>query len=518
MTPAIRALPPDQRIDWAIHELAGKNPDGTYDYTDVSVRVARAMAKAGHNATQTALRDLRAGTAPPRRWNSLSHSLEVERPAMTVPLMVASAPMSPWSQPASVMASPLGPMTNAPGTAPDPGAPMASRPIDQIVARQAEDLSDVKRMLADVSRKLAAADPSLVSGIEPKRPAKSHRGPGELPQVGAHPASPIPFSDKARADRLRLAGAVEELLRRRGPLSGAIIFRELDDAVKLPFRERQIQGLLRWSNAELGNLVVLRGGRWKLPDQADPVRRRPTEGAVRRWSKFAEAAVDIIRAAGRPLGPPEIWTEASRIEPPGFVRNHSYNVLRQANHPDLVKLPDGSWGLREWGSIVPPRPPGYHSRVRADYYADLAKAVFEILQTEGGPMKSFDIRRRLPAELRDKIEHRQMMDVLFKARQEIPQLAYGEDRLWRIEGMQVEVNADGISRTEQLARAVINILRTRGPMKSHQIRKLLPPDLKAMYPSIRRPLRILQLRGNSQLLELEDRTWALRQDDVDQAA
>ncbi len=55
-------------------------------------------------------------------------------------------------------------------------------------------------------------------------------------------------------------------------------------------------------------------------------------------------------------------------------------------------------------------------------------------------------------------------------------------------------------------------------MKSHQIRKLLPPDLKAMYPSIRRPLRILQLRGNSQLLELEDRTWALRQDDVDQAA
>jgi hypothetical protein len=83
MTPAIRALPPDQRIDWAIHELAGKNPDGTYDYTDVSVRVARAMAKAGHTATQTALRDLRAGTAPPRRWNPLSHSLEVERPAMT---------------------------------------------------------------------------------------------------------------------------------------------------------------------------------------------------------------------------------------------------------------------------------------------------------------------------------------------------------------------------------------------------------------------------------------------------
>lgn len=107
---------------------------------------------------------------------------------------------------------------------------------------------------------------------------------------------------------------------------------------------------------------------------------------------------------------------------------------------------------------------------------------------------------------------------MFKARQEIPQLAYGEDKLWRIEGMQVEVNADGISRTEQLARAVINILRTGGPMKSHQIRKLLPPDLKAMYPSIRRPLGILQLRGNSQLLELEDRTWALRQDDVDQAA
>jgi hypothetical protein len=193
----------------------------------------------------------------------------------------------------------------------------------------------------------------------------------------------------------------------------------------------------------------------------------------------------------------------------GFVRNHSFNVLRLANHPDLVRLPDRSWALTEWKTI-PPRRPGYHSRLRADYYGDLAKAVWQILQTNGGAMTSFEIRKELSANMANKVQNRKMMDVLFQAQRELPQLVYGEDRRWRIEGMP-EREGRNVTSADELARAVMEILReSRYPMKSAHIRKLIPANLKAAYPSILRPLRILRSRY-PELVEVEKRTWALRE-------
>ena len=483
------------------------NGNGTYDLGKTSVRAVRIAAKASHPATHAVLKDLRA--------KSKAGKLHFDAPVhIAAPLLGESGVDASTNATASSTAEATVTHTDRATDRSDThvpasvvGAPIRdTRPADAVeraIARQGQLLASLVATVADLHERVVNPLSEPPSKLQPKRITVQ---PSPKPPHAVRP--PAPDATGPETDRKRLGRAVEVILRERGPLSGPKIFKALSDAVQRPFRERQIQELLRWSKANLGNLDQLKDGRWRLPDQPDPVvHRRPTKDSMTRRIRFAALAVKEIRKNGRPLGATEIWDAGSRQKPLGFVRNHSFHVLRLAKHPDLLKLPDGSWALREWKEI-PPRRPGYHSRVRGDYYGNLAKEVWEILRTNGGAMTSFEIRKKLSNNMAHKVQNRGMIDVLFHARRELPQLIYGEDRRWRIEGMQEQEDRK-VARADELARAVMEILREhKTPMKSACIRKLIPTDLRAAYPSILRPLRILQSRY-PEFVEIEKKTWTL---------
>jgi hypothetical protein len=546
-----------EKIDRAIAVICPRNKDGTFNYAEVSVRDIAVAARAGHTTTHRRIRDLRTGAAvigvsaadvdakegraqqekiltSPRAMSSQvtnvanGDSTEVQGQNKAV----ESATRSPSAVVESTVAllseivvsfgravARLEVQVSRADRPPTPAAP------DVMPAQLHEVLADLGRSLGRIEERMFG--PTLINdagNMEPATPRLSvDEAYGLSEQIAAYIENPTihPSVSNFEVARERFLRSASQLLADRGPMKAGELFNLIPPALKEHFYRRQTPQLLRWGRDQGLGFHQWKDRRWHLASQPDPKRRRtPSRQVTVMRQAFGEAAVEAIRAAGVPLGAEQIWDQI--IPKPPFVRRNAANVLPLVDHPDLVKTPDGAWGLQEWSGAFPPRPSGYHSRVRLPIYATLGTDVLRILQENGRPMSSREIRPLLRDDIAKTIKDRQMADVLRQAQRDCPLLVRDPDSTWRIaswergnirRAVQAADESDRCA-LDNFAKWIVGLLRRCDvALEPSTLHRMLPDNLNLSLPQLQLALRRTQCQ-HPELVEVRPNFFAYRSSDV----
>jgi hypothetical protein len=426
----------DTKIMSAIKFLATQ-PDGSINLSEsyVSVRKAQKLARASTNHINPILRNLRneAGLTPTAEaLNDTIRRLMTTTAPLTKSVLTKTMVKSETTIGVSASID-----LDVPSSQATPTVRSMPDRLDQAGADQSEALARLTEKVEGPFQ-LRTGSPSLAQDYcEPAPPkisskcaSKDQRGVPEtlrtsVAALGARPG---------HNSREQVGHAAEALLRIKGPLTGVQIYNGLGEDLACQIRPRQIQELLRWSEAKQKKLVRLSDGRWWLKHEPVIVmnRRRPSEKTVNARNKFAALAATLIQKEGRPFGAVELYDAIPEIHPE-FVRAHSSYVLMAANNPHLIKLRNGSWWIVGQAAPLLQQRNGYHSRVRADFYDDLAIEFVHIVKIEGGPVCTQTIRKNLSPLLAKKLEGRNMNEVMHRTKSIDPRVVCLPDRRWGLQ-------------------------------------------------------------------------------------
>jgi hypothetical protein len=293
------------------------------------------------------------------------------------------------------------------------------------------------------------------------------------------------------------------------PMTAIQIFKMLPAEMTENIGDRRAQELIRLAAHCDKDIEQLPDGRWCRGKLVFVPRQRANPERffeIRR--KFGDFSFALIKLEGRPFAATELFERFAKQENPGFVRGYASGVLDTADHPGLVKLPDSSWWLS--GADLPEGCDrvGGHSRLRNRCYPDLAIHVANTLTTAGRPMSGPELLRTISPRLREQLPAYNIHQALKLAQRENPKIFRREDKNWWIQGL--EPTSDPLpNRRQRLAAATIEILRRHGPLSARVIRRLLPDDLQAAFPTIKRPLE--ELRSRIPGLELSGKLWSFNE-------
>lgn len=553
-------LTPIEKIDRAIAITCPRKKDGTFNYAEMSIREIRVAARAGHTTTHRRIRDLRTGAAVisvlatdvdvrPDQGRALQEKLLTSTRAISSQVMnvptgdstevqgqnkavesaakLSSAAVEPTAAQLSAIVisleravARLEAQANRAETPPTPMAP------DAMPAQLHEVLADLARSIGRLEKRMSGPTPtSNADNIEPATPRLSvdeAHNLSEQEAISIENPTIHPSDSDFTVARERFLHSAKQLLDDRGPMKADELFDLIEPAVKERFYRRQTAQLLRWGRDQGRGFDQWKDRLWHLANQPDPKRRRaPSRKVTVMRQAFGEAAVEAIRAAGVPLGAEQIWDQVTPKPP--FVRRNTANVLPLVDHPDLVKTPDGAWGLQEWSGAFPPRPSGYHSRVRLPIYAALGADVLRILRKNGRPMSSREIRPLLRDDIAETIKDRQMADVLRQAQRDCPSLVRDPDRTWRIASwgqgdigcaIQTADEPDHCA-LDNFGKWVVGLLRRCDvALEPSTLHRMLPDNLNLSLPQLQLALRRTQSR-HPELVEVTPNFFAYRSSDVE---
>jgi hypothetical protein len=473
--------------------------DGSLDPKKVSNRLIRQSLKANSNLVCAILKDWRANF----QGEGLRSATKTRKPSAVPKVKIDLGQSQAEPRPPIPPAAPSEPL-NTSGL-----QQIASEPRDAMKRPDnSEALNDL--ILENLALRREVEDLKAGSALKSATPAVNQvpkwkdRAPGLSEARDKEPRPPgQELFDRASREAARI---LEETGR---PLTAIQIFKMLPAEMTENIGDRRAQELIRLAAHCDKGIEQLPDGRWcrgKLVFVSRP--RAKPERFFEIRKKFSDFSFELIKLEGRPFATTELFDRFAKQENTGFVRGYASGVLDTAGHPGLVKLADSSWWLA--GAEVPEGSSrvGGHSRRRNECYPELANHVTLALTVAGRPMSGRELLRTIPPSLREKLPTYSIHHALKLAQRENPNLYRREDKNWWLKGLEPTTVAPP-SQRQRLLSATIEILGSGGPMSARAIRRLLPDDLQAAFPTIKRPLE--ELRSRIPGLELNGKLWSLNE-------